>query len=53
MSGGVVQVIQRLIPGGIETLALELSQRLAGDNRVLSLEWTPAQIIANWPAMAL
>lgn len=52
MSGGVVQVIQRLIPGGIETLALELTQRLPGDNRVLSLEWTEAQIIANWPDMA-
>ncbi|MEW6255902.1 MAG: glycosyltransferase [Pseudomonadota bacterium] len=51
MSGGVVQVIQRLIPGGIETLALEFTQRLSGDNRVLSLEWSRAEIIANWPAM--
>lgn len=52
MSGNVVQVIQRLIPGGIETLALDLSARLPGDNRVLSLEWSRAQIIANWPALA-
>ncbi|WP_205666097.1 glycosyltransferase [Aquabacter cavernae] len=52
MSGHVVQVIQRLIPGGIETLALDLSERLPGDNRVLSLEWSREQIIGNWPALA-
>lgn len=52
MAGGVIQLVQRLIPGGIETLALELSTRLGGENRVLSLEWSNAQIIANWPAMA-
>lgn len=52
MTGGVIQLVQRLIPGGIETLALELSTRLSGENRVLSLEWSNAQIIANWPAMA-
>lgn len=52
MGGNVVQVIQRLIPGGIETLALDLSARLPGDNRVLSLEWSRAQIIGNWPALA-
>lgn len=52
VSGDVVQVIQRLIPGGIETLALELSARLTGRNRVLSLDWSREEIIANWPAMA-
>lgn len=52
MAGGVVQLVQRLIPGGIETLALELSTRLRGANRVVSLEWSRDQIIANWPAMA-
>jgi glycosyltransferase involved in cell wall biosynthesis len=52
VGGNVVQVIQRLIPGGIETLALDLSARLPGDNRVLSLEWSRAQIIGNWPALA-
>ena len=51
MAGGIVQIVQRLIPGGIETLALELATRLPGDNCVLSLEWSNAQIIANWPAM--
>lgn len=51
MAGGVVQVVQRIIPGGIETLALNLSARLSGENCVLSLEWSKAEIIANWPAM--
>lgn len=52
MAGGVIQLVQRLIPGGIETLALELSTRLNGANRVVSLEWSREQIIDNWPAMA-
>ncbi|TCT06572.1 glycosyltransferase [Aquabacter spiritensis] len=51
-TGGVVQIVQRIIPGGIETLALELAARLPGENQVLSLEWSNARIVDNWPAMA-
>lgn len=47
-----MQIVQRLIPGGIEMLALELAERLPGTNTVLSLEWTYERIVGNWPAIA-
>ncbi|WP_341992179.1 glycosyltransferase [Azorhizobium sp. AG788] len=52
MPNGIVQIVQRLRPGGIEVLALELSSRLAGQNAILSLEWTPLEIVGNWPMLA-
>ncbi len=52
MPNGILQIVQRLRPGGIEVLALELSARLSGQNAILSLEWTDLQIAANWPMLA-
>ncbi|QTL05146.1 glycosyltransferase [Aquabacter sp. L1I39] len=48
----MVQIVQRLSPGGIETLSLDLASRLPGVNPVLSLDWSTAQIRAHWPATA-
>lgn len=50
MAGGMVQIVQRLSPGGIETLALDLAARLPGENPVLSLDWSTDEIRARWPA---
>ena len=52
MTVGMVQIVQRLSPGGIETLALGLAARLPGRNPVLSLEGSTAELIAAWPALA-
>lgn len=52
MPNGILQIVQRLRPGGIEVLALELSARLSGQNAILSLEWTDVEIAANWPMLA-
>lgn len=52
LPNGILQIVQRLRPGGIEVLALELSTRLAGQNAILSLEWTQPEIVANWPMLA-
>ncbi len=49
---GVVQIVQRLRPGGLEVLALELSSRLAGPNAIVSLEWTDDEIMRHWPMLA-
>ncbi len=46
----MVQIVQRLSPGGIETLSLDLAARLPGVNPVLSLDWSTAEIRAHWPA---
>lgn len=48
----MVQIVQRLSPGGIETLALDLAARLPGENPVLSLDWSTTEIRAHWPATA-
>ena len=50
VAGGMVQIVQRLSPGGIETLSLDLAARLPGVNPVLSLDWSTDEIRARWPA---
>ena len=47
----MVQIVQRLSPGGIETLALGLAARLPGSNPVLSLDWSTRDIQDRWPAL--
>jgi len=51
VTGGMVQIVQRLSPGGIETLALGLAARLPGSNPVLSLDWSTRDIQDRWPAL--
>ncbi|MFO1081041.1 MAG: glycosyltransferase [Reyranellaceae bacterium] len=47
-----LQIVQRLSPGGIEMLALRLAQTLPGRNAIVSLEGSPEQLCADWPAAA-
>src|SRR5262245_61134691 len=48
MRGGTVQVVQKLEPGGIETLALALSTALPAPNAIFSLEATEEALRAGW-----
>jgi glycosyltransferase involved in cell wall biosynthesis len=48
MRGGTVQVVQKLEPGGIETLALALSAVLPGPNAIFSLEASEETLRAGW-----
>lgn len=52
MAGGVVQVVQRITVGGIETMAFDLAASLQGETYVLGLEWSKAEILKHWPALA-
>jgi glycosyltransferase involved in cell wall biosynthesis len=48
MGDGVVQIVQRLEPGGIETLALALSAAIPGDNAIFSLESDEQALRGGW-----
>jgi len=53
MTHRVVQVVQHLRPGGIETMALDLLENLAdGESHLVSLEGDKATAIAAWPRLA-
>jgi glycosyltransferase involved in cell wall biosynthesis len=47
-----VHVVQRMAPGGIETLVLDLIRSSKTPTRVLSLDGTTDELIAAWPALA-
>lgn len=49
----IVQVVQHLQPGGIETMALDLMHELSdrADVHILSLEGTASNAIAHWPRL--
>ena len=49
---GVVHVVQRMAPGGIETLVLDLVRSGGKDDRIVSLEGTPDGLVAAWGALA-
>ncbi|AWB65369.1 glycosyl transferase [Saccharobesus litoralis] len=50
-----VQVVQRLSPGGIETMALDLANSQAADqqqaNYIISLEGNLSELIKDWPKL--
>lgn len=48
----VVQIVQRLQPGGIEVLALRLAQAMPGRNAIVSLEGETESLAASWPYAA-
>jgi glycosyltransferase involved in cell wall biosynthesis len=52
MPDGTVQVVQKLEPGGIETLALALATALPGPNSILSLEGSEVTLRGAWPNAA-
>ncbi len=47
----VVHIVQRMSPGGIETLAMELVHALPGRHRLVSLEGETGALIAAWPRL--
>ena len=48
----IVHVVQRMAPGGIETLVLDLIRSSAASTRILSLDGTTEDLLAAWPALA-
>ncbi|MEZ5853687.1 MAG: glycosyltransferase [Hyphomicrobiaceae bacterium] len=49
---GVMQIVNRLSPGGIETMALDLMGDPALVGPVISLEGTRTELIETWPALS-
>ncbi|EPJ43691.1 MAG: hypothetical protein OFPI_42010 [Osedax symbiont Rs2] len=54
MKQTILQVVQHLRPGGIETMALELMRQLGTDHKVhlVSLEGSYQQAVNAWPRLA-
>ena len=52
MGQRVAHIVQRMAPGGLEVLVLELSRRLPGDHVVVSLEGEASELLAAWPRLA-
>ena len=47
----VVHIVQKMAPGGLEVLALELSRQLPGDHYIISLESDGPALAAAWPRL--
>jgi len=47
----VVHIVERLAPGGIETLARDLVRASDGHGRIISLQGATDTLIADWPAL--
>jgi glycosyltransferase involved in cell wall biosynthesis len=47
-----VHVVQRMAPGGIETLVLDLIRSSSASSRIISLDGTTEELLAAWPALA-
>lgn len=50
--GGVAHVVEKMQPGGIETLVLDLARRAPEDIAIISLQMTPEALADAWPALA-
>jgi glycosyltransferase involved in cell wall biosynthesis len=48
---GVVHVVERLAPGGIETFVLDLIRIGSGLDRVISLQGSVPALLSDWPAL--
>ena len=46
-----VHIVERMIPGGIETLVLDMVHSLPGQHVILSLGGTVDELIAGWPVL--
>ena len=46
-----VHVVERMIPGGIETLVLDMVHALPGRHVILSLGGTVDELVAGWPVL--
>ncbi len=51
MTVTTIHIVQRLAPGGIETLVLDLLRSASSRTLVFSLEGTTDQLVAAWPAL--
>jgi glycosyltransferase involved in cell wall biosynthesis len=49
MASSIVHVVQRLAPGGLEVLSLELARRLPGHHVIVSLEGVTGDLRRAWP----
>ena len=51
--GTVIQIVQHLQPGGIETLVLDLASLTSQKHKVfiISLESDKSRALANWPRL--
>ena len=47
-----VHIVERMAPGGIETLVLDMVQGMPGQHVVFSLSGTRAGLVAGWPRLA-
>jgi glycosyltransferase involved in cell wall biosynthesis len=47
----VIHIVERLGPGGIETLVLDALSAGSGDDRVFSLQGTAGELTAAWPRL--
>lgn len=50
---GAIHIVQRMSPGGIETLALDLVRSGPANDRIISLEGTAEELTSAWPALAM
>ena len=53
ISPPIVHIVQRLQPGGLEVLVLDLVQSLQGRHIIISLEGTEPALRAAWPRLAM
>ncbi|RBP16092.1 glycosyltransferase involved in cell wall biosynthesis [Roseiarcus fermentans] len=51
MGHRVAHIVQRMAPGGLEVLVLELSRQLPGDHLIVSLEGEADALAAAWPRL--
>lgn len=47
-----VHIVERMAPGGIETLVLDMVKALPGAHRVFSLAGNQSGLVAEWPRLA-
>jgi glycosyltransferase involved in cell wall biosynthesis len=46
-----VHIVERMAPGGIETLVLDMVKGLPGAHRVISLAGRPSELLQAWPRL--
>lgn len=52
MSQRIAHIVQKMAPGGLEVIALQLAQQLPGEHVLISLEGEAKALCAAWPRLA-
>lgn len=52
MKRRIVHIVQKMAPGGLEVLALNLASRLPGEHSLISLEGEAEELKERWPRLA-